>query len=248
MEIGGLQKFSLLDYPGHLAAVVFTQGCDFRCQFCYNPMLVRPVRPGELKDTASSAQDEEQKDRPKPMAEDDFFVFLITRQNKLEGVVISGGEPSNQPDLPEFIGKIKALGYLVKLDTNGTRPAMLKKLLKRKLLDYIAMDVKAPAKRYAVVTGARPKAGRIEESIAVIKGSGLPYEFRTTLIPGLVGPDDISGIGQLIRGAARWYLQSFKSDVKLINSGLEGRAAYRETEMEAMRRAGEKYAKKCEWR
>ena len=145
MNIGGLQKFSLLDYPEHLSAIIFTQGCNFRCQYCYNPMLVWPIRKGRLKDISLSVLDgDQQKGRPQIISEGDLFAFLKTRAGKLDAVVITGGEPTIQPDLSKFIAKIKKLGYLVKVDTNGTNPDMLKKLIKEGLVDYLAMDIKAP--------------------------------------------------------------------------------------------------------
>ncbi|MCU0679055.1 MAG: anaerobic ribonucleoside-triphosphate reductase activating protein [Planctomycetes bacterium] len=248
MEIGGLQKFSLLDYPGQIAAVIFLPGCNFRCHFCYNPMLVWPQRQGKLKNTISSDRDERPKDHPTLIAEGDLFVFLKKRQGKIDAVVISGGEPTVHPDLPEFINKLKEQSLKVKLDTNGTNTVMLKELLKKKFIDYVAMDVKAPPSRYEAVAGAPVPLSRVKESIKIIKKSGRPYEFRTTLVPGLVGKEDISGIGELIRGGKNWFLQKFKSDTDLVGRAWKKTASFSDEEMEEMRSLGAKYVMKCEWR
>jgi pyruvate formate lyase activating enzyme len=240
MLIGGLQKFSLLDYPGHIAAIVFTQGCNFRCQFCYNPMLVWPTREGRLKNTAEA----DQNSRPL-VSEGDFFDFLNSRTSKLDGVVISGGEPTLQPDLPEFIKKIKELGFKGKLDTNGTNPVMLKKIISAELLDYIAMDIKAPAEKYAAVTGSKIKLSKIEESIKIIRESSLPYEFRSTIVPGLHTAEDIKKMGEMIKGADKWYLQILKSDIDLVNASLKGTKPYDKKEMEEFKKIGIKFVKEC---
>ncbi len=147
MIIGGLQKFSLLDFPGHVSAIVFTQGCNFRCSFCYNPMLVWPVM-GEGK-LAYDRHIGGQKQKNHPfIPEDDFLSFLRNRKGKLDGVVVSGGEPTIQPDLPDFLAKIKTLGFAVKLDSNGSNPQMLADIIEKKLVDYIAMDLKSSEEKY----------------------------------------------------------------------------------------------------
>jgi len=244
MIIGGLQKFSVLDYPGYLSAIVFTQGCNFRCQFCYNPMLVWPNQVGKSK----YARDiEQQKDHPK-ITEDDLFVFLHSRIGKLDAIVITGGEPCLQKDLPKFIAKIKKLGFLVKLDTNGSYPETLTKLIKEKLIDYIAMDLKAPAEKYEIVTEARLDFDKIKKSVKIIMQSGLPHEFRTTVVPGLLDKNDIAEMGKIIEGARAWYLQGFKSAVDLINQDLKGKVPYNTRQMQEMAEVGKKYVKKCEVR
>jgi pyruvate formate lyase activating enzyme len=255
MLIGGLQKFSLLDYPGQVAAIVFTQGCNFRCQFCYNPMLVWPDRlavnqsasgnteVGKLKNTAQA----EKKSHP-AIKEGDFFDFLKNRVGKLDAVVISGGEPTLQADLPEFLSKIKKLGFKIKLDTNGTSPAMIKKLIKNKLLDYIAMDIKAGEKKYNEVTGSRAKLSNIKESIKIIRESGLPYEFRSTIVPGLHDGEEIKAMGKLIVNAEKWYLQNLKVDTDLMNAKLQAIKPYTKKEMEEFRKIGNQFVKKCEMR
>lgn len=244
MIIGGLQKFSMLDYPGRLSAIIFTQGCNFKCQFCYNPMLVAWPIAGK-----------KQKGHLSAIGEDDLFVFLKSRIGKLEAVVITGGEPTIQPDLPDFISKIKNLGYLVKLDTNGTNPKMIKNLIDKKLIDYIAMDIKAPKDKYEKITGNPDDFDKIKKSVKIIIGSCLPpsnragkHEFRTTAVPGLLDKKDIIEIAKIIKGAGKWYLQRFKSDVDLINKKLRGIKPFTEAEMKEMRKAAEKYVKICEIR
>ena len=239
MLIGGLQKFSLLDYPERVSAIVFTQGCNFRCQFCYNPMLVWPREVGKSK--------YKQKDHPQ-IKEDDLFVFLASRAGKLDAVVVTGGEPCLQADLPEFIGKIKQLGFLVKLDTNGSYPEVLEKLLKEKLIDYIAMDLKAPGEKYKEATSGLADFQKAKKSVKIIMKSGLPYEFRTTVVPELLNKDDIAVMGKIIKNADKWYLQNFKSNVALVERELEGRVPYNARQMREMAEIGREYVKKCEVR
>jgi pyruvate formate lyase activating enzyme len=238
MIIGGLEKFTNLDYPGRLAAVVFTQGCNFRCRFCYNPMLVWP----------SQELGEKYGKDPALITEEDLFLFLKSRVGKLEAVVITGGEPTLHPDLPEFISKIKALGYLVKLDTNGSRPADLKRALAGKQIDYLAMDLKAPEALYEQVTGKEADFKKIGESVKLIKESGIPHEFRTTVVPGLLGVPEIEAMGEILAGAERWYLQKFKSDTDLVDRSLEKKPSYTDVEMEAYATIGRCYVAACEWR
>ncbi|MBU2456910.1 anaerobic ribonucleoside-triphosphate reductase activating protein, partial [Patescibacteria group bacterium] len=203
MLIGGLQKFSVLDYPGHISAIIFTKGCNFKCQFCYNPMLVYPSK----KDHTL-------------ILENDLFYFLKKRIGKLDSVVITGGEPTVQQDLPKFIQKIKKLNYLVKLDTNGTNPEMLKNLIQKNLINYIAMDIKAPLEKYNQITGVEVDFNKIQKSIKIIMQSNLPYEFRTTVVPKFLDAEDIKKIGELIQGAKKWFLQNFKSNTDLVNKKL----------------------------
>ena len=244
MIIGGLQKFSLLDYPEKVSAIVFTQGCNFRCQFCYNPMLVWPTEVGKSKYAQAT---EQQKVHPK-IKEDDLFVFLESRAGKLDAVVITGGEPCLQKGLPEFIKKIKKLGFLVKLDTNGSYPEILAKLIKEKLVDYIAMDLKAPAEKYKEVAGLKADFNNIKKSVKMIRQSGLPYEFRTTVVPGFLNKDDIGEMGKILKGADKWYLQGFKSGADLVNQNLKGKVPYNSRQMQEMAEVGREYVKKCEVR
>lgn len=237
MIIGGIEKFSLIDYPEHLSAIVFTKGCNFRCQFCYNPMLVWPDQEGKTNN-----EDHHR------IGEDDLLVFLRSRVGKLDAVVVTGGEPTLHADLPEFLVGIKKLGFKIKLDSNGTNPEMLQTVIDQELVDYIAMDIKATPQKYDLVTGAQPDMEKIKESIRIIKESGLPYEFRTTVVPELATIKDISEMGELISGADKWYLQKFKSDTTLVNRDFENFQAYKEDEMAKMCEIAKNYVKICEVR
>ncbi|MFA5886738.1 MAG: anaerobic ribonucleoside-triphosphate reductase activating protein [Patescibacteria group bacterium] len=252
MIIGGLEKLTLLDYPDHLAAIIFTQGCNFRCHFCYNPMLVWPRQGTDEKniiDVAGAGSLDDKKEKGlSPLSVHDLFLFLQERFGRLEGVVITGGEPTLHPDLPFFISTIKDMGYLVKLDTNGTNPVMVEKLIKDKLIDYIAMDLKAPLTKYEAVVGVPINCNNLRRSVKIVMSSGLPYEFRTTVVPDLLQADDFNQMGRLIRGAGKWYLQKFKSDTELVNSDYKSKQAYSDLEMQGLATIGRKYVKLCEVR
>ena len=196
IEIGGLQKTTLIDYPGQVAATVFLTGCNFRCLFCYSPELVLP---------------EKIKKQPK-ISEKELFDFLEGRKGLLEGVVICGGEPTCNQGLPEFIRKIKEMGFLVKLDTNGSNPKMLERLIEEKLIDYVAMDIKAPQEKYEKVTGTKVKIQDIEESIRILKEGTVDYEFRTTVVSTLHSREDIVEIAKWIGPAKRFFLQEFRPE------------------------------------
>lgn len=198
MRIGGFQKLTLIDYPGVIATTVFTVGCSFRCPFCHNPELVL-----RSQFMVNGKQEEE------------FFAHLAKRQGKLEGVCITGGEPTIQPDIIEFIKKVKALGFLVKLDTNGTRPDVLKKLLDQKLLDFVAMDIKNQLKNYDKTTGVKGDKKRVKLSVDLIMNSRLPYEFRTTVVPGIHEEKDFLEIAKWIKGAKTYYLQEYREKIIL---------------------------------
>ncbi|MFA5248773.1 MAG: anaerobic ribonucleoside-triphosphate reductase activating protein [Patescibacteria group bacterium] len=231
MRIGGLEKFSMIDYPECLSAVVFTNGCTFCCPFCYNPLLVKYN--GEKDQTLS---------------ETGLFQFLESRRGKLDGVVISGGEPTMQVDLPEFIKKIKALGFLVKLDTNGSNPEMLKIILAANLIDYLAMDIKADEENYGRATGGLVNLDKVKDSVKIIMESNLPYEFRTTCVPGFLNEEIMENMGQMIAGAEKWYLQNFKSTANLIDKNLIGQPGFTEAEMKKFAVIGKKFVKFCEVR
>ena len=240
MKIGGLEKLSLLDYPGNLSAIIFTTGCNFRCHFCYNPMLVWP--------STESGGIEYRNKGFSPIAEEDLFLFLKSRQGKLDGVVITGGEPTMHADLPQFIQKIRELGYKIKLDSNGTNPEMLKRVIAEKLVDYLAMDLKAPFAKYEAVVGVPVDCQKLRESVKIVMESGLPYEFRTTVTPGLLNKDDFSEMGQIIQGATAWYLQKFKSDTDLVDPLLQGKRSFTDQEMEEMAAIGGQFVKLCQLR
>jgi pyruvate formate lyase activating enzyme len=197
MEIGGLEKSTLIDYPGRIAATVFLLGCNFRCPFCYSSELVLPEKMAE---------------QPK-IAEKAFFDFLKERQGLLEGVVICGGEPTIHKDLPDFIKRIKDLGFLVKLDTNGSNPEMLRELMQDGLVDYVAMDIKAPlGEKYDLATGVKVDLDKIKESIEIIKGSGVDYEFRSTIVPSIHTKEDVIQMAKDISPAKKYYLQNFRGE------------------------------------
>lgn len=201
MIIAGYQKLTLLDYPGKLATTVFTVGCSFRCSFCHNPELVLS---SQFMVNRS--------------AEREFFAFLKKRKGKLEGVCITGGEPAIQPDIVDFIRKIKKLGYFVKLDTNGTRPDVLRRLIGEKLIDFIAMDIKDQPRKYLRTAGikniktqhAASLLDRVRLSVDLIKNSRIPYEFRTTVVPGIHSEKDFLSIAKWIKGADSYWLQRYQ--------------------------------------
>ena len=204
MNIQGLQRVSLLDYPDLIACTVFTGGCNFRCPFCHNSSLVVPQEMTEPE-----------------MGEDDFFAFLASRTNKLDGVCISGGEPLLQPDLAPFIRRIREMGFAVKLDTNGSMPDYLKDLVNAGLIDYVAMDIKNSPSQYAVTVGMENLSlDKISESISFLLTGSVPYEFRTTLVKELHTAADIEQIGQWIKGAQKYYLQEFVDSGSLIGQDL----------------------------
>lgn len=206
MLIKGLQKLTLLDFPEKMACTLFTFGCNFRCPFCHNASLV-------LSDRADGAS----------IPEEEFFSFLLKRRGILEGVCISGGEPTLQPDLSAFIRKIKDMGYAVKLDTNGYRPNLLKALVNEGLLDYVAMDVKNSLSRYPETVGiSRFDTAPIEESMDFLMEGRVPFEFRTTLVKGLHTPESITEMGQRLAGNERFFLQTFEDSGDLIGEGLSG--------------------------
>jgi len=192
MQIAAVVKCSFIDYPGKIAAVVFTPGCNLRCFLCHNRALIDADSV-----TCSTTEEEVQ-------------AWLETRQGLLDAVVISGGEPTIQPGLPEFIEDVHALRYFVKLDTNGTRPNVLAKLINAGLLDCVAMDIKAPAEKYDAICGSPVDQSAIDESIALLLSGRVDYEFRTTIIPQLTR-EDILEIGNRIRGACAYVLQLYRA-------------------------------------
>jgi len=196
MKIGGLQKLTLIDYPGRLAATIFLCGCNFHCPWCYSSELVLP---------------EKIKNQPK-ISEKEFFDFLKERKTLLEGLVLCGGEPTYHKELPDLIKKIKKLGFLVKLDTNGSNPKMIKKLIDNKLIDYVAMDVKLPKERYPKIYGKRVKIKNIEESIKILKEGKIDGEFRTTIVPKILQKEDILKIARWISPAKKYFLQNFRPE------------------------------------
>jgi pyruvate formate lyase activating enzyme len=189
MRIGGLQKFSLLDYPGELSSIIFTQGCNFKCPYCHNPELVVPEIFRQPLDTEKVLR------------------FLYRRRRKITAVVVTGGEPTLQEDLIDFLRLIKAMRFKVKLDTNGSNPEMLSRALYYQAVDYIAMDLKAPNELYQKLTRSKVKIADIMRSMEIIRLSGLPYEFRTTVAEDILFGDDLFRIRDLLKEGDRYYLQ-----------------------------------------
>lgn len=194
IKIGGLQELTLIDYPGKLACTVFLTGCNFLCPWCYAKELVLA---------------EEIKKQPE-IPQKKFFDFLKERKELLEAVVLCGGEATLNKGLPSFVKKIKRLGFLVKLDTNGSNPRMIKKLINRGLIDYVAMDIKLPKERYPEVFAKKVDIRNIETSIALLKKNKVDYEFRTTVVPTIHEKEDIIKIAHWIKPAKKYFLQNFK--------------------------------------
>lgn len=202
MNIAGVQKVTLLDYPGKVACEIFTQGCNFECPFCQNSSLIPITNTGEF-------------------SEEEIFEYLNLRKNILDGVVITGGEPTVQKDLKEFIKKIKDLGLLVKLDTNGGNPKVLQELIDEDLVDYVAMDIKNIFNKYNITAGKKINLDNIKKSIEILKASKIDYEFRTTIIKEMHSLDDIVSICKLV-GDAKYYLQNFEDSENVIDHSLHG--------------------------
>lgn len=210
MKISGLQKLTLLDFPGHTACTVFTSSCNFRCPFCHNASLVE-----NRVDT--------------DISEDEFFSFLAKRHGILSGVAITGGEPTLQPDLYDFIAKIAREGFKVKLDSNGYRPEALRELLASGNVSYVAMDIKSSRERYAAAAGIKNiDVSKIEKSVEIIKSSGVEYEFRTTAVKGIHSPQDFLSIGNWLGDVPRYFIQKFTDSGDVLS---EGYSAFSDDEM-----------------
>ncbi len=213
MEIHGLQKLTLLDYPGHTACTVFTGRCNWRCPFCHNASLV--LRP----------------DSQPVLDAEEIFAFLRKRRGLLDGVAVTGGEPTLQRDLPDFLRRVKDMGFAVKLDTNGTHPAMLRAILEEGLADYVAMDVKAGRDNYPSVTGTiRPGLAAVEESAALLMEGRTDFEFRTTVVKELHSMADFDDIASWLAGEEKYFLQAFKDSGDVV---APGHSACTKEEMEA---------------
>jgi pyruvate formate lyase activating enzyme len=229
MIIGGFEKFSLNNYPGKTSAVIFTRGCNFRCLYCHNPELVLPEKYAvEI-----------------PLNK--IFDFLLSRKGKLDAVTVTGGEPTHHFDLPEMLKKIKSLGFLVKLDSNGSRPEMLEAVIKGGNIDYIAMDIKAPLDSYSYqkVSNVFLDMSKIKKSIALIINSGLPHEFRTTVAKSLTSFDDLRKIAESIKGADNYFLQRFIPAEKLNYEILADEISYPEEELKELAIELSTFVKHC---
>ena len=209
MLIKGLQRVTLLDYPGKVACTVFLGGCNFRCPFCHNGSLVLPEKMGRT------------------IEREEFLAFLDSRKGRLQGVCVSGGEPTLAADLPEFLADIKARGFDVKLDTNGTNPEMLFELINDGLVDYVAMDIKNSPEKYALTAGINAECGmqnaelieRVKESAALLMQGRVDFEFRTTLMKELHSVEDMRAIGQWLAGGEKFFLQTYRDEGDLIVGG-----------------------------
>lgn len=200
MQIGGLQTLTLLDFPGKVACTVFLQGCNFRCPFCHNTPLVL------------GGQD--------AVSQQDFFALLKKRRGLLDAVAVTGGEPLLHPDIGAFLQRIRAEGYAVKLDTNGSYPERLGRLLEDGLVDYVAMDIKNSPEKYEATAGAAGILPAVRESAALLMDAGIPYEFRTTVVDELHEPSDFDAVGRWLQGADAYYLQGFVDSGHILGRGL----------------------------
>lgn len=231
MRITGIQKLTLLDYPGAVACTIFTGGCNFRCPFCHNALLVDPERvreEGEL-----------------PM--EDVMEFLKKRRGVLDGVAITGGEPLLHSDMPEFLRQIKALGYRIKLDTNGSNPELLRQILEEKLVDRVAMDIKNSPELYAETIGRDDiDISAIEKSKDMLLNGDIEYEFRTTVVKGLHTKESLEKAAEWIKGAKEYYLQQFKDSGDLVKG--EGLSAFDGPEMHELCDAVKKFVPAAEVR
>ena len=221
MKIYGFQKMTLLDFPGHVAATVFTGGCNLRCPFCHNAALVTEIDPAAIYN------------------EDDIIAFLAKRTNLLDGVAITGGEPLMQVDICGFIKKVRGLGYKVKLDTNGSYPDKLEEIISEHLVDYIAVDIKNSREKYALTTGVKDyDLASLDRSLEILKNCDIEHEFRTTIVKELHETEDIIKIGEWMKGEKNYFLQNFVDSGNLIGSGF---SAVSREKLEEMRKAATPY-------
>ncbi len=221
MILAGIVPSSLIDYPEKIAAVVFTKGCNFRCPYCQNPELVEG---GEINS----------------LSEEGFFNFLERRIGLLDGVVITGGEPTLQPDLLPFIEKVKNMGFLVKLDTNGSDPKGLQSFIGKDLVDYVAMDVKASPEEYPVTAGYGGSIEPILQSIEILKKTSVAMEFRTTVVPGLTDEEEMEKIARMIEGARVYYIQNFRS-YRTLSEEFSKERSFSLHELSRFKKIAEKY-------
>lgn len=221
MKIHGFQKTTLLDYPGKVACVVFTAGCNLRCPFCHNSFLVTKIR------------------EEREISQDEIFEYIKKRKGILDGVCISGGEPLANEDIFDFINEIKSYGLLVKLDTNGTFPQRLKKAVNEKMVDYVAMDIKNTDEKYPVTVGIEHfDTSSVNESIDFLLSGSVDYEFRTTVVKEFHTAEDIKNIAKRIKGAKRYFLQTFVDSGNLIQGNLSG---YSSEEMNKLKETAQQY-------
>lgn len=227
---GGWQKFSMIDFPGKTSAVLFTQGCQFRCPFCHNPDLINSSN----KTTPLIKKEE-------------IINFLKTRIGKLDGVVITGGEPTLHTGLINFLSDIKKMGFLIKLDTNGSNPQAIIEALEKKLIDYIAMDYKSPLAKYQLTTNSKIDIKLIKNSIEIIMNSDIPYEFRTTITKKQLSKEDLLKIGQELKGAQKYVLQKF-IPTQTLNPEFLNATTYTDDEFDTLTKELKQFVVQCLWR
>jgi len=224
LEIKGYVPTSLIDYPGKICSVIFLPDCNFRCPFCQNPDLI--LKPKEMPNVDIK----------------NIIEHLKSRYGWIDGVCITGGEPTLHVALPQLLSEIKKLGFLIKLDTNGTNSKMLKQLIDRKLVDYIAMDIKAPLENYEDVVKTKVEKNNVKESIDIIRKSGIDYEFRTTVVPKLIKKDDIKRIGEWLKGSKMYCIQQFRPD-KTLDKSFENEKSYTPDELKQLVEVARPYFK-----
>ena len=220
MQFAGLQKMTLLDFPGLIACTVFLPSCNLRCPFCHNASLVLPERKKDV------------------ITQEDLLGFLTSRKGKLDGVCITGGEPTLYQELPEFLSKVKALGFQIKLDTNGTNPQMLRHIIEHDLCDYVATDIKNCPEKYALTCGGKDVLEQVKESAKFLMDGTKEYEFRTTAMHPYHEQEDFAAIGRWLKGAKRYFIQNFVDSGDLLSSGME---PLTEDEMKACQMAVQQY-------
>lgn len=225
MRIAGFVKTSMVDYPGNIVSTIFLSGCNFRCPYCHNPDLVNKEQ--------------------SHFSEQEVFDHLKMRIGLIDGVCVSGGEPTIHSDLVDFLKRIKSLGLLVKLDTNGSNPEMLRKILDKKLVDYIAMDIKAAFDKYSEACGVPIDMEKISKSIAMIKSSNVEHEFRTTMVPKYVSQDDFEKVCRSLKGAHRFYIQQFDNRNEMVDENLKKEKLYPPQKMDDFLRSAEPYFDIC---
>ncbi|HUT22695.1 MAG TPA: anaerobic ribonucleoside-triphosphate reductase activating protein [Candidatus Bipolaricaulota bacterium] len=230
MKIGGMQTLTLIDYPGAVAATIFLLGCNLRCHFCHNPELV-------LGDEAAEKLNAKE-----------IFDFLQSRREFLEGVCITGGEPTIWRDLPDFIDKIKEMGFKVKLDTNGTNYKMLGDLINQKKIDYVAMDIKAPWDKYEQVVGRKVNIVQIKKSAHLLLSGSVDYEFRSTVLPVLHKKEDLIAMARQIKGAKRYYLQQFKPFAKMVDKEYKNAVSYKSVDLQKIKNQIKQWFEVCQIR
>ena len=230
VDVKGLQKTSLVDYPPYIASTVFVGRCNFRCPFCHNPDLVLGYE--GMSD----------------ISEEELLAHLVSRKGIVDGVCITGGEPTLYKDLPNFVKNIKDLGFLVKLDTNGSNPEMLRFLIDQRLVNYVAMDIKAPRDKYVLAAGVSVDLEKVGESVEILKEGKVNYEFRTTFVPGIISKEDVIKIGLWLEGADRFFIQQFASSSRLLSKDFENTKPFSLKELEEFKQLLSSYIKKVDIR